>query len=956
MSTQLPMTSLFHPRWGRSIPFLLALIVLICLVWNVSINITYPYDGIGNSQSDGTITQIYPTGPAFNHLVLGDKILSIDNVPLAEAFPYYNNKQAGDIIHFIVNRQGQNTPVDITLVYPGIYEVIRRLIPVFVALIFWIVGIGVLAFSPLSLVTTLCFLFCMTGSAFLIFGSISTISTPWAYDVYRVLYWLAGPVSVHFHLYFPQSTSFRRKKFLLSCLYIIGFLGSAPFVIWGAQTLRETLWFSFFSSAVQLFVAINLLLVLFFLVYAYKHPTSTGVHGKIRIVQLGGLVGTLPLIMLTLLPGALFKQTVQSTEFAFIWVSILPLAYGYAIFRFHLIEIEKHINRGAALILVYSILGGAYLFLYYLLRTLMPITSVNEPFVNTIIVLILASLLVPLYRRVQIVVDTLFYGGWYDYRSAVTQITQGLEQITDMQELSQIVSERLVKTLHLEDTCVFLSDSHGDFSIISVSPRVNAPDPEAVPFPILPRSSLEYLLNIGAVEKASLKKALSEITLSPEEHQLLNSEQVHLWVPVLGHGQIQGFLALGPKFGGDIFSAEDMDILRVVARQMGPVIENIQLLNQLKQHAAALEERVVERTAELHDAKERVEAILASVGDGVFVTDLSGAIQTINAAFQDQSGFALNDVINQSYLMLLDEQNDPETLDKMGLALANGETWSGELISRRKSGNKYDIQLTIAPVLDQAGKMVNYVGSQRDITRQKEFDRLKDMFVADVSHELRTPTTNINLYLELMEFAPKEKWGEYLSILKEQGLLLRGLVEDILDLSRLAIVKEKKSEYSGVNLNLLAEQVITANRPFAETSHIKLSLEADQHLPLVLGDQNQLSRVITNLVSNAIRYTPQGNVWIRTYMRNSDVCLDVEDTGMGIDPDDIPHLFERFYRGKQVRQSKIHGTGLGLAIVKEILEMHEGEISVESMLGKRTKFTVTLPVYVSEPIIEASIF
>lgn len=945
------MQNIFHQRWGRFIPFVFALIVLFSLIWNISININYPHDGISNLQSDGRIIQL-EDGPAYYYLKPGDIILEIEGIPFTRALPLYNHVKAGDRVHFLIDRQGEQIFIEFQLVKPDLYEIIRRLIPVLVALIFWIVAIGVLAFAPISLVTTLCFIFCLTGSAFLIFGSISTMSTPWAYDVYQILFWLAGPISVHFHFYFPQTTMLKWRKLLIGGLYSIGLIGSSPYVIFGGQALRESKYFSIVSSGVQLFVAFNLIIILYLLIAAYRHPLSASVHGKIRIVQLGGLVGTLPLVMLTLLPNALFRQPVQSTEFAFIWVSILPLTYGYAIFRFHLIEIEKHINRGAAYILVYSILGGAYIIIYSILRTVIPLSSANEPFVNTIIVLILASLLVPLYRRVQIVVDTLFYGGWYDYRSAVTQITQGLEQITDMQELAEIVSDRLVQTLHLEDTCVFLSDSQGNFSIISVSPKVNTSDPDSCPFPSLPRSSLEYLLNIGAVEKASLKKALSEITLSPEEHQLLNSEQVHLWVPVLGHGQIQGFLALGPKFGGDIFSAEDMDILRVVARQMGPVIENIQLLNRLKEHAADLEERVIERTAELYDAKERVEAILASVGDGVFVTDLSGAIQTINAAFQDQSGFELGEIANQSYLLLLDEKNPTETLIEMRETLAKGETWSGELISKRKSGSKYDIQLTIAPVLDQNGKMVNYVGSQRDITKQKEFDRLKDMFVADVSHELRTPTTNINLYLELLEFAPREKWGEYLSVLKEQGLLLRGLVEDILDLSRLAIVKEKKADFIGVNLNLLADQVITANRPLAESSNIKLFVEMDQHLPLVLGDQNQLSRVITNLVSNAIRYTPEGNIRVRTYQDNSHVCIDVEDTGIGIDPEDIPHLFERFYRGKQVRQSKIHGTGLGLAIVKEILDMHNGEIFVESVVGQRSKFTVTLPIYADEPLLQ----
>jgi GAF domain-containing protein len=240
----------------------------------------------------------------------------------------------------------------------------------------------------------------------------------------------------------------------------------------------------------------------------------------------------------------------------------------------------------------------------------------------------------------QIFVDKIFYGGWYDYRSAISEITQGLEQTNDLPTLAKTLSQRLVDTLHLEDTCVFLRDLKGDFSIIEVSPVDRVSSQNEKNYPVLPRTSLSYLLNIGAVEKNSLRKALEEISLTPEELQLLNSEQVHLWVPVIGHGQVLGLMALGPKYGGDVFSSEDMDILRTVARQIGPVIENLHLLTQLRNYAAELEERVEERTAELHDAKTRVEAILASVGDGVTVIDLDGKILTLNAALEEQSGFS----------------------------------------------------------------------------------------------------------------------------------------------------------------------------------------------------------------------------------------------------------------------------------------------------------------------------
>jgi len=149
-------------------------------------------------------------------------------------------------------------------------------------------------------------------------------------------------------------------------------------------------------------------------------------------------------------------------------------------------------------------------------------------------------------------------------------------------------------------------------------------------FAALPKNSLTYLLNIGAMGRNSLAPGTGPGETFPEELRLLNSEQVYLWVPVISHGQVLGLLALGAKLGGDIFSGEDMDILRIVAQQLAPLIENIHLVTRLRQYAASLEQRVEERTAELHASKERVEAVLSSVGDGVFVTDLNGYVLTVN--------------------------------------------------------------------------------------------------------------------------------------------------------------------------------------------------------------------------------------------------------------------------------------------------------------------------------------
>jgi PAS domain S-box-containing protein len=932
-------------------PYVIALLLLGVIVWATITLLRYPNDGIYVLQSDGYIGALQRGGPADGKLKPGDKIFAIEDVIWNGLMVYYPNlgKQSGSPVTFTVERNNSLIPVTISLAQPSLDLIVNRLVTVVVALCFWIVGLVVGAFKPIGKSGGISFFWFQASALTLTTGAISITGLTWASMLFNCMLWVLGPMSVHFHMFFPQSIHFETRRIMLFILYGIGVVGTLPYLLISPARLASLDWFTYFLSANRIFLAINLLLVVGILVYGYRHATTPGVRGKIRLVMLGTGLVVIPFVSLTVLPEALLHQALVPYSLAFLLLILLPLTYGYAIFRLNFIEIDKQVNRGATYILVYSILGGFYLCLYALMTTLVWPDTANQPLVNTILVLILASIFFPLHGRVQRFVDQVFYGGWYDYRVGVTQITRGLEQITDLHELGKVITNRLVNTLRLEEAVAFFRDLAGDFSVIEVSLTRQREDQTPITFPVLPRSSLTYLLKIGTVERSTLIKSLSEITLTPEELQLLNTEQIHLWVPVIGHGQILGLLALGPKLGGDIFSSEDLDILRVVVQQVGTTVENIHLLTRLKEYAGELEKRVEERTAELFDAKERVEAILASVGDGVIVTDLRGQVLTVNTAFEGLCGLAAEEVVGRSLFSLFSEEdNDPQQIAAMRNALSSGRTWSGELIGRRLDNSRYEIQFTIAPVRDRSGQAVSYVGSMSDITRKKELDRMKDMFISDVSHELRTPITNIRLYLELLESAPPERQKRFLAVIKEQSELLTKLVEDILDLSRLTILKARKVAFTNVNLNNLIEQVVTAHLPLAEASGVRLIFEAAQDLPHIRAEHNQIARLVTNLISNAIRYSPRGQVCVRTESANGTVCLTVQDTGIGIEQQDLPHIYERFYRGRNVRQSEIHGTGLGLAIVKEIVDLHDGEIQVQSAVGKGSTFQVKLPAVMDD--------
>ena len=228
--------------------------------------------------------------------------------------------------------------------------------------------------------------------------------------------------------------------------------------------------------------------------------------------------------------------------------------------------------------------------------------------------------------------------------------------------------------------------------------------------------------------------------------------------------------------------------------------------------------------------------------------------------------------------------------------------------------------------------------------RLTELDQLKSKFVSDVSHELRTPIANLKLYIDLLERGKPDKQAQYIHVLHQQVRRVAALVDDILDLSRLERRKEQGLIYRAVALNEVIDQVVLAHQPRAEADGLSLTFEAASPLPPVRADANQLAQVVTNLVANALSYTSTGYVRVGTYAEHDQVCLSVADSGSGIAPDDLPHVFERFYRGQLVLKNDVPGTGLGLAIVKEIVDLHEGRIEVDSQPEHGTIFRVWLPV------------
>jgi signal transduction histidine kinase len=240
-----------------------------------------------------------------------------------------------------------------------------------------------------------------------------------------------------------------------------------------------------------------------------------------------------------------------------------------------------------------------------------------------------------------------------------------------------------------------------------------------------------------------------------------------------------------------------------------------------------------------------------------------------------------------------------------------------------------------------------FVGVQSDISKLKEVDRVKSNIISSVSHELKTPLTTIKTYLMLIQRGKPEKKDGYLTVLNREADRLAIIIEDLLDLSALETGKIP-SKLEPVDLLTTVQEVVVSCHSLAHSKKISVSSTVEPTLPLAIADRNQLEQVLTNLIVNALNYSIRGGaVTVEagegTLHDQVGVWVRVSDTGPGISATDLPHLFDRFYRGEAALESGAPGTGLGLAICKEIIERHQGKIEVESEPGAGTTFTIWLP-------------
>lgn len=346
---------------------------------------------------------------------------------------------------------------------------------------------------------------------------------------------------------------------------------------------------------------------------------------------------------------------------------------------------------------------------------------------------------------------------------------------------------------------------------------------------------------------------------------------------------------------------------------------------------------------ELSRDRARLGAILDNMVEGVLAVDADGGVLALNPALRRLFSIQEERVEGKPFLELLRHSQLSELLQA---TLREGTGRSAEIQVFAPEERCFEAH---AAPLPQEGGGRGALLVLHDITRLRKLEQMRRDLVANVSHELRTPLASIKGFAETLRLGAledKKHRLEFVENIERDADRLSRLVDDLLDLSALESGQRRPALEPVLCLEL-ARDAADSLRPLARRREVSLEVQEQGGLPSVAGDRAQLRQVFLNLLDNAVKFNrPGGSVRVRAEASGGWLTLAVEDTGRGIPPEDLPRVFERFYRVDKARSREQGGTGLGLAIAKHILEAHGGSVSVESEPGRGSTFRVRLPVQV----------
>ncbi len=400
-------------------------------------------------------------------------------------------------------------------------------------------------------------------------------------------------------------------------------------------------------------------------------------------------------------------------------------------------------------------------------------------------------------------------------------------------------------------------------------------------------------------------------------------------LPLVAHNKVIGVIFIFRNYA-DLFSLNDKRLLRSFADQAATAVYNAQLYGQVSYE------------------KQRLDALLESAADGILILNADHTIERVNSAFQKLYGQPREQITGKAHAEIIRWAIDPhgatlEESESEGWPLTPNASLYVEGDLYRPDPPNLAVGITYAPLFAADNSLRNIFITVRDITHFRTAEQIKSTFISVVSHELRTPVALIKGYASTLR-RDDARWDrdvieDSLMVIEDEADRLAKMIDDLLDASRLQAGGLSINRID-VSIQNLAIQL--AERYATQAGARQISTTFPEHFPLIFADETRIRQVLTNLISNAIKYAPEGDITISGESRPEQIILCVSDEGPGIDPKDMPHIFDRFYRASEsVNRTK--GAGLGLYLARAIIEAHGGHMWIDSKATEGARICFSLP-------------
>jgi two-component system, NtrC family, sensor kinase len=925
----------------RFVAVLLFLLTVAAVVFagfnfNSEMKSAVPDDGVWWIEKGGRLTadRLDPNGPgARSGIKAGDQLVSIDaqdvhNISDLERQMY----RTGVWSKATYSLLREAVPIESNVILVPAERSLNNWLRL-IALIYLGIGLYVLLRRWTAVGSTHFYIFCLVSFVAYAFKYTGKLN-----DFDWTIYWgniVAGVLQpalfLHFVLTFPEKRQFVRKHpWLLGLVYVPGaillavhvgamrWLQASERLRWNLDRMEMSYGTAFFLAAASV------------LWYSSRRASTTILRQQLKWVTRGTILAIIPYSLLYVIPYLMGSLPGPAMKISALSLALLPLTFGYAIFRYRLMDVDLIFKRGVVYTLAAAIVVGMYFGLVAGVAELVHMRQRDSGPVGLILAVVVTALLFdPVRKWIQDRIDQFFYRTRYDYRRTLLEFGRELNSETNLNAMLSSLIDRLSRTLAVDRAAVFLAGEQAGRFVLAKSSGLPTMGDLNLSFLEAPRPQTAGHLFFENTHQVPRE--------TPEAQRTIAWLDLNYYIPCHAQQKTVAVLGLGKTMQGDFLSSEDVELLETLGGYLGIAIQNGQLYASLQKKAAEYER-----------LKDFNENIVESINVGVMALDMEDRIESWNAQMEVMYALPRWQALTQPLKVVfpaefVDEFNrirqEPgiRNLYKFRLKTPAGETRT--------------VNVALAPLVTRKFEVIGRLLIIDDITDRIELeaqlsqaDKLSSigLLAAGVAHEVNTPLAVISSYTQMLA---KQLQGDpqksgLLEKITRQTFRASEIVNNLLNFSRTG-----GTEITDVDVNkVIAETLALLEHQF-KVARVEVENALTPKLQPIQGNAGKLQQVFLNLFLNAKDAMPGGGKLRVATSNGESVSVSISDTGSGIAPEHIQRIYDPFFTTKtSPRAGQPRGTGLGLSVTYGIIQEHAGKIRVESHVGAGTTFILDFPL------------